>query len=79
MSELWKKNKYEGGWKNLYFWRTQSQQEIDVVIEKDGELTAIEIKWNPNAKTKFNTTFLESYQPKECLVIHPENYFEYLM
>jgi len=79
MSEVWKKNKYEGGWKNLYFWRTQGQQEIDVVIEKDGELTVIEIKRNPNAKTKFNSTFIDSYEPKECLVIHPENYFEHLI
>ncbi|MBK7762978.1 MAG: hypothetical protein IPI46_06345 [Bacteroidetes bacterium] len=42
-------------------------------------MTAIEIKWNPKAKTKFNQIFLDTCQPKETIVFHPENYYEYLM
>lgn len=79
VGEILKKKKYENYYARLYFWRTQTQQEIDLVFEENTEMTAIEIKWNPKAKTKFNQIFLDTYQPKVTIVIHPENYYEYLM
>ncbi len=79
VSEIWKKKKYENNYCRIYFWRTQTQQEVDIVFEENTEVTAIEIKWNPKAKTKFNRLFLEAYTPKETIIIHPENYMDYLM
>jgi predicted AAA+ superfamily ATPase len=79
VSEIWKKKKYENYYSRLYFWRTQTQQEIDIVFEENAEMTAIEIKWNPKVKTKFNALFLEAYKPKETIIIHPENYIDYLL
>ena len=29
----------------LYFWRTQTGQEVDFLIERAGKLVAIEVKW----------------------------------
>jgi hypothetical protein len=30
---------------NLYFWRTQTGQEVDFLIERAGKLVAVEVKW----------------------------------
>lgn len=79
ISEILKKKKTENYYSKLFFWRTQTQQEIDLIFEENAAITAIEIKWNPKAKAKFNALFLEAYQPKETIVIHPNNYMEYLM
>jgi predicted AAA+ superfamily ATPase len=29
----------------LFFWRTQAGQEVDFLVERSGELVAIEVKW----------------------------------
>ncbi len=79
ISEILKKKKTENYYSKLFFWRTQTQQEIDLIFEENAAITAIEIKWNPKVKKKFNALFLEAYQPKETIVIHPGNYMEYLM
>ena len=79
VAEVWKKRKYENNYAKLYFWRTQTQQEIDLLFEENTAMTAIEIKWNPKIKTKFNQLFIDAYQPKNTIVLHPENYSEYLL
>jgi uncharacterized protein len=63
---------------DYFFCRRQTQQEIDMVFEENTYMTAFEIKWNAKAKSKFNQLFLETCKPKETLVIHPENYMDYL-
>lgn len=42
--ELMKKELNEGNKPALYFWRDSNQNEVDLLQEKDGKLTAIEIK-----------------------------------
>ncbi len=64
---------------NTYFWRTHSQQEIDYLEESGGELIAYEIKWNPRRKVRFPEKFVKTYHPQKTHVIHPENYFEFLL
>lgn len=59
-------------------WRTTLQQEIDLVEESDGMMTAFEMKWNPNKKVLFSKSFTEAYPVKETITITPENYMEYL-
>lgn len=79
ISERIKRNHYTSHYCNTYFWRTKSQQEIDYIEECDGTMTAFEIKWNPKrANVRFPTTFLDSYNVKETVVITPDNYLDWL-
>lgn len=44
-SELLKLMSISGKRLQLYFWRTQTGQEVDFLVEQGGELAAIEVKW----------------------------------
>jgi uncharacterized protein len=79
VSEVLKKKRYENYYARLYFWRTQTQQEIDILFEENAAITAIEIKWNSKTKVKFNQQFLQTYTPKETIIITPKNYMDYLV
>lgn len=75
-----KYNAYKGRYVTYYFWRTTTQQEIDLIEESDGEFRIFEMKWNPTkSKTKFPATFMEAYQPVSAEVVTPENYMEFLV
>ncbi|MDE5880110.1 MAG: ATP-binding protein [Muribaculaceae bacterium] len=75
-----KYNAYKGRHVNYYFWRTTSQQEIDLIEESDGEFTIFEMKWSPaKASVKFPKSFMDAYKPKQAVVVTPENYMEFLI
>lgn len=59
----------------LYFWRTYQQQEIDLVMEKGGKLSACEIKWKkkPSRPPK---TWLEAYPNSTWESITKDNYLD---
>ena len=78
IAERMKRNHYSGHYCNSYFWRTTLQQEIDLIEESDGTMTAFEMKWNPTKKVIFSKSFTEAYNVKETVTITPENYLEYL-
>lgn len=78
ISERLKRNIYSTSYAQLYFWRTHSQQEIDLTEEKDGHLTAYEFKWNVRAKAFVPKTFMEAYPSSSFNVITPENYHDFL-
>ena len=78
ISERMKRNHYSRHYCNRYFWRTTLQQEIDLVEECDGAMTAFEMKWNPTKKVIFSKSFTEAYNVKETITITPDNYLEYL-
>jgi len=65
--------------RNLYFWRTQQQQEIDYLEEYDGKLESYEFKWNPVKSARAPKTFLQAYPEASFKVVTPENYFEFLL
>lgn len=79
VSELWKKNSYEGSFGRFYFWRTADQQEIDVVVEKNGTLHAFEIKWNEKAKARLSKTFSNTYPNHSFSIITPKNMADFLL
>lgn len=62
-----------------YFWRTTSQQEIDLVELEKGEIRAFEIKWNPKKKLKLPKPFQNGYKNAECFLINSRNYLDYLI
>ncbi len=64
---------------NKYFWRMYSGQEVDYIEEHSGQLDGFEFKYNPNAKFKKPTKFLETYDNTSVQVIHRENWFEFLV
>ena len=78
IAERMKRKHYSGHYCNSYFWRTTLQQEIDLIEESDGAMTAFEMKWNPSKKVLFSKSFTEAYNVEEAVTITPENYLEYL-
>ena len=79
IAERKKRNQYDEKFCNSYFWRTNQQQEIDLIEETDGQMTAFEMKWNTSKKAHFPKSFLEAYPVKETIVITPDNYLNYLI
>lgn len=78
--ELMKQLSYSREFKNLWFWRSQQQQEIDLIEEADGKLQAIEIKWNPHkANTKIPSSFAQAYPEADFRVITPRNLDRFLL
>ncbi|MEZ4684888.1 MAG: ATP-binding protein [Bacteroidia bacterium] len=63
---------------NSFFWRTQDQQEIDYVEERNGYFHAFEMKWNPNRKVRFSKTFLSAYPQHTTEILHPESFGPFL-
>ena len=79
IAERIKYNHYNGRFVNQYFWRTSEKQEIDYVEECDGQMSAFEMKSNPNkANVTLPSSFLNAYPVKEASVITPNNYIDWL-
>jgi predicted AAA+ superfamily ATPase len=47
IAEAAKQNALRGSPARLFFWRSRSQAEVDLVVQTDAGLRAFEIKWNP--------------------------------
>lgn len=57
VAEFAKKIFLEGNIKKIYFWRTKTGSEVDLVVKDgDGQVTAFEIKWRDNKVSKAFTT-----------------------
>ena len=78
ISERMKRNLYRIHYCNVYFWRNHNQQEIDYLEEYGGKIHAYEFKWNAKRKVNIPNSFAEAYPEHEWLVIHPENYLDFL-
>lgn len=61
-----------------YFWRTYDRQEIDLIEETDGKLSAFEIK-SGKASPSAPKAFMEAYPEATFDVINKENYLNYLV
>lgn len=79
ISERLKFNHYRRSQSAMYFWRTKSQQEIDLVEETNGKMRAFEMKWNvKKANVKCPAAFCETYEVESYAVVTPQNYIELL-
>src|ERR1035437_4044502 len=76
VAERKKRNHYTRYLAQSYFWRSFQQQEIDLIEQHDGKLTAYELKWNAKKKHKIPKTFTGSYQPVNSFIVTPENYMD---
>jgi len=77
MVERLKKNNYEQNFKEIYFWRTYDQQEIDYIEEKNQEIEAFEFKWG-NTKAKIPVAFANAYPEAKFSIISKENYLDFI-
>jgi predicted AAA+ superfamily ATPase len=78
LAERIKKNNYTQSEVNSYFWRTYDQQEIDLIEEKDGKISAWEMKWKKQV-VKVPAAFASSYKDAPFNVIHQENYLDWIV
>ena len=79
LSERMKRNAYSDSFCNYWFWRTQQQKEIDYLEEEDGRISAFEFKWNPAAKYKYPSQFMDAYPDSHFKVVTPANVEEFLL
>jgi predicted AAA+ superfamily ATPase len=79
VSERKKYNAYHELWKNSYFWKLKSQQEIDLLEENDGQLCAFEMKWNAKKQVRIPLAFRNAYPDAQTAVITPDNVHEFLL
>lgn len=79
ISERLKQNEYHRHFRNVYFWRTARQQEIDYLEEYDGGLHAYEFKWQLHKPVKPPKAFLSAYPDSEFKVINRDNFWEFVL
>ncbi len=79
ISEIIKYNHNNRRYANYYFWRTTTQQEIDFVEERDGQLYLYEMKWNTKkGNAKVPADFTKAYGEMPFTVVTPDNYLDVL-
>ena len=84
IAEFAKKNLLEGQPNNLYFWRTRSGSEVDLIIKGSNVFQAFEIKWSKPrltwSKTKAinSKAFTNRYNTK-VEIVSKENIIDYIL
>lgn len=76
--ELMKKSGIESVFDSYYFWRTHAGQEIDIIKESNGVLTAIECKWSGDQSSP-PPAWSESYPASSFRVVNRNNYLDTLL
>lgn len=77
IAEFAKKNLLEGQPHNLYFWRTMSGSEVDLIIKGTNIFKAYEIKWS-KSRTVSNRAFNDRYNiPVQTIT--KENFVDFIL
>lgn len=76
--ELVKKGDIKGTLDTYYFWRTHTGQEIDIIKETSGVLTAIECKWSKDS-IRIPSAWNTAYPNATYEVITRENYLDFIL
>ena len=78
IAEFAKHNALAGWTRNLYFWRTTDQSEVDLVVEQNAGLRGFEIKVHlPRDRRIRARSFSERYNTP-VQMIHTDNFLEYI-
>lgn len=77
VAERMKYLRYMYGFGSLYFWRTHTGAELDLVEERDGQLIGYECKWSKTS-AKPPRSFLEAYPQATFATITAKNFTDYL-
>lgn len=78
IAERIKKNAYTRRHAQLYFWRSYSQQEIDLIEVANGSLSAFEFKYSAKRKTKLPPAFATAYPEVPFQVITQDTYLDWI-
>jgi uncharacterized protein len=78
MAERIKYNSYSKNLMQQYFWRTYDQQEIDLIEDGAGKLSAYEFKWNNKKKIKPPGAWTRAYPNASFETINRDNYLEFI-
>lgn len=62
----------------IYFWRTQAQQEIDIIEVTGDSINAFECKWNDKAKSKKPLAFGKAYPTAIFNTVSPANFEQFI-
>lgn len=78
VNEIMRTITHHGKEPRLYFWRTSTDHEVDIIVDTDGKLIPIEVKLSAtptSAMTKSIETFRKDFEEKsqEGYVIYPGN------
>jgi predicted AAA+ superfamily ATPase len=76
--ERWKKRSYTNIVANVYFWRTWSQQEIDLIEEREGKLFGYEFKFNKES-VKVPKAWLENYPDSSVQLVNSKNFGDFIV
>ena len=77
IGERMKKRNNANEFASFYFWRSYSMQEIDLIEEFNGTISAFEFKWN-NKKVKTPSRFVENYPHTDFNVINKMNFWDFI-
>lgn len=79
ISERRKYLAYSERWVNSWFWRTKTQQEIDLIEEEDGKLRSYEFKWLTHKKAFQPVSFKNAYPGTAFTIVTPDNMEDFLL
>jgi len=77
ISERMKKNLNENVNKELFFWRTYDDQEIDLIEVSGDEISAFEFKWG-DKQPKAPAAFSQNYSQATFQVVNKHNYLGFI-
>ena len=77
IGERLKKNLNENSNKELYFWRTYDQQEIDLIEVSEDNISAFEFKWGDKTPN-LPQAFAMNYPQATYQVVNKNNYLEFI-
>lgn len=77
VTERFKVNEFTKRKPSSYFWRTYEQQEVDLIEEIDGNLSAYEIKFNKKT-SKAPSQWINNYPEAKFTLIDKENYLDFI-
>jgi uncharacterized protein len=78
VSERIKRNEYRRENVEYYFWRTYSQQEVDLVEVRNGNLQAFEFKYSSDKQSKIPAAFAAAYPEAAFERISRDNYLDWI-
>ena len=70
---------YSGHPVPLYFWRTYSQQEIDWIEDRDGQVFGYECKWSTKKRIRAPREWTTNYPNAEFLLVTPANGYDLIL
>jgi len=70
---------YSGHPVPLYFWRTYSQQEIDWIEDRDGQVFGYECKWSTKKRIRAPREWTTNYPDAEFMLVTPDNGYDLIL